>query len=282
MKISKATYRRGNVEYKLNSKDLNKKLYNSKYREFLFCPEDGCNAWLSFVERKKNDSSFFRTWSKKKHKEGCPYEVSYNNEDKEGDRIIGEQLTKITDKHIYDKLMRTYEWMIGMKDPVEKPITLIRKIKCRIEKPKGELSLFIKDRNINAGRAPYILTRRYDKLDKNDIDEIRCIFGEIRSMAILNKHAYINLTPKEENGAKIYFSDHFFKNDKFEFDESEFRKLYLLKEYIDYLIRNREAISCCCIGRIRKVDIGYNIHPHKYTGFIINGLGFYDLIRVNG
>lgn len=280
MKISKAVYRRGNVEYELNSKDLDKKLYNSKYREFLFCPENGCNALLSFVERKKNDSSFFRTWSKKEHKEGCPYEVSYYNEDKEGDRVIGEQLTKITDKHIYDKLMRTYEWMIGMKDPVENPISLIRKIKYRIGKPKGDLTFLIKDKNVNSGRAPYILTRRYDRLDKNDINKIRCIFGEIRSMAILNKHAYINLTPKEENGAKIYFSDYFFKNDKFEFDESEFQKLNLLKDYIDYLTKNRDKISCCCIGKVRKVKNGYNIHPNKYNGFIINGLGFNDLIRI--
>ena len=41
MKISEAVYRIGNVENKLQSLELNKNIYYSKYRGYLFCPEQG-------------------------------------------------------------------------------------------------------------------------------------------------------------------------------------------------------------------------------------------------
>lgn len=81
MKVSEAVYRRGNVEEIIHFSLLDKNLYFSKYRGYLFCPEQGCEAWLCYVESKKTNSGYFRTWSKKEHKEGCPYEVNYDDAD---------------------------------------------------------------------------------------------------------------------------------------------------------------------------------------------------------
>lgn len=216
MKISEAIYRRGNVEQKIHVSSLDRASYNSKYRGYLYCPEGGCNAWLCYVERKKNESSFFRTWSKKEHKEGCPYEVKYDKTDESPYRKAGEHYINLSNKHIDEKLRRTYEQMImNNPNPAKKAIKLTkRKIKGRVEEVKEEPALFNEGVDDNGGREPYILTRRFDKLDDLDVEKIRCVFGEVRSISIFDNHAYINLTNKTDKSIKIYFSEYFKANNK--------------------------------------------------------------------
>ncbi|MDD4778680.1 MAG: hypothetical protein PHV53_10395 [Fermentimonas sp.] len=276
MKISMAIYRRDDIEKVINVADLNRTLYNTRYRGYLFCLEDGCNAWLCYVESKKNDSGFFRTWSKKEHKEGCPYEVNYDKFNDGSLRKFGDKNINISNKHINEKLRRTYEQIfLNISNPGKSPVKLIYgEVNRREEELKGEPALFDLGINIDGEREPYILTRRFDKLDESDIDKTRCVFGEVRSMSILNNHAYINLTNKTEKSIKIYFSEYFRAG-----NTPVFENLHLIKQYIDELRKQRLKINCCCIGWITKVRSGFNIHPDRFNGFILNGLGFYEIIR---
>lgn len=108
MKIEKAIYSKGEVVEEILATSLTRVLYYQKYRGYLFCPEPDCNAVLSFVERKKNNLKYFRTWSKKKHKVGCKYEVNYDGVNIGKGKTGEEERFNVSDSHVANKLKRAF------------------------------------------------------------------------------------------------------------------------------------------------------------------------------
>ena len=278
MKIVEAIYKKDNIVEQILADSLTKEIYYKKYREYLFCPKPDCNAMLSFVILKKNDLGYFRTWSKKKHKEGCPFEVVYDDDFNIGKgKSSGEELYNVSDNHVIEKLKRVFEEMMKDKSTTNISRQKAKAIKKNINMNSIEASAeatFNKGTDINDGREPYILTRMYDKLDQSDFEKTRCVIGYVYNMYILENHAFINITPKTNNSVKIKFNNFFIENNL-----TQYKKFNFVKDYIDSLKKQGKELICCCIGKVKKVPNGINIHPYKYNGFTLNGLHFYEIIN---
>lgn len=250
-----ALYLKGDIVEKVLAKSITRKLYFQKYRGYLFCPIEGCNAHLSFVEHKKNNHKFFRTWSKSKHRKGCPNEIEYDDEYAVNNNFKGKLLFNISDEHINKCLKRAYEQFNDkIVTIIRTPINKIYKKEIgKIKKLNGQPSLFNEGKELIEGKEPYILIRKYNDLDETDYGHVRCVFGYVHNMYLLNRHGYINLTGKIDNSIKIYFCEDFVVNNQVQFDHFN-----LIKTYIDECKKNNKNVICLCIGKIFKVKSGIN------------------------
>jgi len=255
MKIEEAKYIVDGSTVKASK--LTKYDYFKKYRGYLKCMEDDCSALLSFVERKINNSKYFRTWSKSPHKEGCPYEVMYDDESSIANGDNPENLANLTDKHIMDRLKRAYENLfIGKPFIKHERKTTNNKITSKV----GSIihpALFGEGSD-TAGKQPYILVRQFNKLDESDYNQVRCVIGRVISIQLHEEHGYINLTRKQPESV-LHF--------------------HLFKDFLDKCKKDKIDVICCCIGKVIKVNSGINICPDRYNAFILNGLSYYDLFR---
>ena len=94
--------------------------------------------------------------------------------------------------------------------------------------------------------------------------------------------SYINFyTNNNERVVKVCFNEDFINisNENM----AVFEKFNILLQYIRIMKRLQKPIICCCIGKItraKKVDGIYsiNIHPDRWQGFTLNGLGFYEVL----
>lgn len=278
MKIREANYVRGSISQRIHAAILTRTDYIRKYRGFLFCTELGCKALMSFVERKKNNLKFFRTWSKSKHKEGCPYEVLYDEGDvaRPDDRHV--KFINLTDNHIMDKLLRTYE-AIGKIEDIPKHREIGEKGNNKKTKIGGvslRSTLNNEGENLISGRQPYLLTRYFDKIDSKDIGEVRCIVGTVHSIRLHEKHGYINLTPKGPNSVKVCFTEAFVKSEK---NVAQYPNFHIFKQFHEQCKKNSIPVICCCVGRLGYAKLGVNVYPDRYNGFILNGRSYYDILR---
>lgn len=278
MKIQDAFYKRDNKIEIISAMQLSRKDYATKYRGFLYCIEPDCNALLSFVEWKKHNTKFFRTWSKSKHKNGCPCEVLYGDPARNSSFISGQEFTNLTDEHIKDKLKRAFE---SVSCKIHKPF--INKA-LKNKKPTGNIiesnilypALFDEGEDNASAKQPYILTRPFDKLDENDIGKVRCVYGTVKSIRLFKNHGYINLTNKGPNSVKICFNEAFVKS---EINRNQYPNFEVLNVYFNDPRNDEVPVICCCVGRLGLAKTGINIYPDRYNGFTLNGLGYYDLIN---
>ncbi len=276
MKILKAIYKNGKLNKEVHAIEISHSEYVSKFRGKLYCTEENCSAMLSFVERKKTNLKYFRTWSKSKHKEGCPNEVSYHDE-KYVNGISGEyEKLYFSDSHISDSLRRMFEKLTvnGEMEP-SKDKKKSRKVTNSVVSENSNIKgVLFEEKYRNPGKKePYILTRNIENLDDADVDEIRCVFGNVKHMALFDDYGYINFRNTKESNVKVHFSKFF--TDK---NEAQYNDFDRIKDYIDVEKKHGDVI-CCCVGRVRKVKKGYNIHPDRTTGFEINGKNYYDILR---
>jgi hypothetical protein len=275
MSIQEVQCRKNGRSEIINAMNITIQLYLKHYRGSLFCIEPDCNAKMSFVERRKNNTKYFRTWSKSKHKKDCPFEVIYSDEGYSKFKVGEEFNINLTDSHIEEKLKRAYEAIIknvirGTQSLKKNPIkTPNNKLKDKIVP-----ALFSEGIDQTNKKRPYILTRRFDKLDQEDFGEVRCIVGTVTTIQLQPNHAYINFTRKGPNSVKVCFTESFVRENATQFNNFE-----VLQTYCNKKINNSEFVICCCIGKVRRVDTGINIYPDRYKSFTLNGLGFYDILK---
>lgn len=279
MKISEAYYINGNnPPIKKNASDITKRDYLTIYRGHLYCTVPECKALLSFIERKKNAMKYFRTWSKSKHKDGCPNEVTYNDEHFRTISNGNKKLINLSDRHILDKLKRAYESTLIPRPGAISGSKGIKNSKNKGKKEDTDIhaALFDEGNDSASEKQPYILTIKFDKLDSTDFGEVRCVIGYIQSIYLFDTHGYINLAKKGPNSVKVFFSRAFVNDEK---NSTQYRSFNVLRDYY-YKNRSKEnPILCCCVGRIEPAKNGINVCPDRYNGFTINGLGYYDIIR---
>lgn len=277
MKIKEADYIRGSLVERVQATTLTKWDYLKTYRGYLFCTEPECNALMSFVERKKNNLKFFRTWSKSEHKEGCPNEVLYDDDEIETRSEGHGEFVNLTDNHIMDKLLRTYE-AIGKNERAHGKKEIDKSKNKRVEVGGGSLqpALYDEGEDLESGRQPYLLTRYFDRIDAEDIGEVRCIVGTVHSIRLHEKCGYINLTKKGPNSVKVCFTEAFVKSER---NITQYPKFEVLKEFFEQNEKSDIPVICCCVGRLGYANLGINVYPDRYNGFILNGLSFYEILR---
>ncbi|MCB2356895.1 hypothetical protein [Clostridium estertheticum] len=255
----------------IKAKDLSRGLYFSKYKGYLYCKEEECTAKLNFVDG-NNRVKFFRTNPSTNHKIGCPSEVNHDENAGETKKKSYENRLNINNKHMNDTLERAFKKFISGSASnggvFNKKPKYINSIKIKGDNVGGNPELFNDGLDI-IGRGPNISTRFFSNLEKNDEGQIRCVIGYVNSMQLMQRHGYINLTPKGQNSVKVHFAEYFVVN-----NESEFNNMKIIDEYINLMNSIKEPIICCCIGRIKYVKIGINILIDRYQGFALNGMGF--------
>ncbi|MFD0672647.1 hypothetical protein [Cohnella sp. GCM10027633] len=278
MKIEKALYKSGDIQKPIAASLLTKDLYEAEYRKKLFCTESGCKTLLSFVERKDTESKFFKTWPKKVHKEGCKNAVEYSDNEGAGATNTEEESKyRPSSKQIRDKLKRAYESYTKKPEHSEDSTTNVPHNHYGGSEASGDsgaATLASDAVEKDTGKGPYIYTRLFDALSEADLREVRCVIGQVRSMYVFDDYAYINLTPKQQGSVKIRFQPDFVANNKTEFAQFE-----LFKKYVNLKRSLKEEVICCCIGTIKKANLGYNIEPDSYINFTFNGMGYYEIIE---
>lgn len=274
MKMDKALYKRKGIAREIMAKDISRKQYYKEYRGYLFCPEDGCKAKLSFVQR-KNSTKYFRTFPSTSHKDGCPNEVEYDDVNEYYIANSFEKRLNISNKHMKNVLDRAFDRLQGKSNNnqnINKDRRSIYKKNKGMENV-GVAELFGKGIDIEYGKEPYIITRMYNEINREDDNQIRCVIGYVHNMQLLRRHGYINLTQKTVNSVKIHFAEYFVVN-----NESEFNNMNIVESYIKLMKLKKQDIVCCCIGRIKYVNTGINIILDRHQGFTLNGMRFYEII----
>ncbi|WP_026881467.1 hypothetical protein [Clostridium akagii] len=272
--MEEALYKQNNIEININAKNLTRVLYFSKYKSHLYCKEKDCSAELNFVDG-KNGSKFFRTNASTNHKFGCPSEVGHNERTIENKKKQYENRINITNKHMNNTLERAFNKFIN--DSIDKGDGIHKKKYSNPQSVKGNNGNYspelFNDGVDSIVRGPNISTIIYSNIEKNDEGEIRCVIGYVNNMQLMERHGYMNLTPKMENSVKVHFAEYFVVN-----NESEFYNMTIVNKYIKLMKSKEEKVVCCCIGRIKYAKIGINIILDRYQGFILNGMGFYQIL----
>jgi hypothetical protein len=272
MKIENALYIRDNILEKVSASDLSREDYFKQYKGFLYCAEDDCNAKLNFVQT-KNNTKYFRTFPSTDHKEGCPNEVSYDDETRHANQF--DAIINISNNHIRDVLERAFNKFLNVQKPnvrsdkKRENVNIVEGLRSG-----GIAALFNEGSDLAGGKEPYIVTRWYNQITKADDMQVRCIIGYVSNIQLLgNNHAYINLTPKIENSVKVHFAEQFKAN-----NGPEFEKMNIIENYIKLEKKLKKKIVCCCIGRVKFVNTGINILIDRSNGFTLDGMTFYEIL----
>ncbi|MBY6837823.1 hypothetical protein FDG50_11565 [Clostridium botulinum] len=276
MKIDKALFKKGNISKDIKAINTTRDQYYKYYRGYLFCAESECKAKLSFVERKGN-IKFFRTFPSTPHKKGCLNEVVYEDTIEETRLKYLVSKINLSNKHIINKLESAFDKFKNKNiEVVTSNYGENGKIhtKNNSSKTKGnEAELFDEGIESKDGKEPYIITRIYNEIEKDDDTRIRCIIGCVHNIQLMERHGYINLTPKKVDSVKVHFAEYFVVN-----NEAEFNNMNIIDSYINFMKLNKQQIICCCIGRVKYVKSGINIILDRYQGFTLNGLKFYEIV----
>ena len=224
----KARYVYGGISAEVRITDINKDLYDSKYRGFLYCPNSECNAKLEYMSKR----NCFRSCDKNQHIKGCDYFRNNANSD-------NGKTSPITDQKIANALKyRLDQFLDPEKKIVDKPDTKrnhsrkgLKKIKF-CEAGKIDASLINKEHGICTGE--YIKSVVF----KNEP----------------NEHIYINFV-----SGKI---DILVDSEKIK------PKLKKIAQDIDTVIKTGKRVVCMCYGEVvRKKQIcgekEFNILPEN-------------------
>lgn len=272
MKIPKALYiNDGKKDFKF-PQQLDKDLYNEKFKNKLFCHFYGCNSKISFNER-KNGYKSFSTWNKSSHAEDCPYCVTYKDKIKRSNVVDIEVDTSLSQSHI-DKIFKRLNEKLNYENNLYNSIEDKTKGSKLVSEngTQENIQPIIGNSDSSTLKPPKVYIRALDELSKMDFSKIRCVYGTIKNMQIDNnedgsKYAYMNFESSEIN-ASICFPPAFVISNQVIFDKFE-----LPKEYIN---NSPENFFCNCIGDVKskkgKLFKGYNVNIFQAEAIRINNI----------
>ncbi|MBP2032736.1 hypothetical protein J2Z42_001410 [Clostridium algifaecis] len=272
MKIPKALYIDDNRKDFKFPQQLDKDLYNERFKNKLFCHFYGCNAKISFNER-KDGYKYFSTWNKSSHAEDCPYCVTYKDEIKRS-KVLDKQVdTNLSQSHI-DKIFKRLDGKLKYENNLDTTVTDEQNGSKLVNEngTKENIQPIIGDSDSSTTKPPKVYIRALDELSKRDFNKIRCVYGSIKNMQIEknqdgSKYAYMNFDSSEVN-ASICFPPAFAVNNQVLID-----KFDLLREYIN---TNSETFLCQCIGDVKskkgKPFKGYNVNIFQAEAIRINDI----------
>lgn len=271
VRIGEAIYRRKGIVELLKPFDINRKSYNEKYKNFLFCPYPNCTSRVSFIDSTLK-IKYFRTWKKDVHIEGCPYSIKYEDLIKIRRKKNPDYNYRLSDAHIDSVLQRAYDLSNSKKNSKNNSTKHKSPKKTYTDEfiePIGDATLGEGTETITNGREPSIYTRNLDNLNDEDVDKVRCVIGEVKFMWIDKEFSYINLN-SQGNQVKVHFNEAFIAS-----NSSEYSLFHYLKRFIN---ENKNSI-CCVVGEVSKDKSGYNIKPDRFNGFSLNNKKLYSIVN---
>jgi len=262
---------------KILYKYLDKDLYNSKYKGYLFCISDGCNAMIKFTHR-KNGKKFYSTWNGQgeDHDISCPYYLRLKGKVERKKILEQIQSAPITDEHIAKTIANKSKNLKMKEELIQKSIK--KKTKKIIEGDSTTITTSSDNGEIDSNGNSKV---RIFSLDSNYItpDYIgyrKCVFGKIKSahFDINHGYAYINLA-NEQYQISIYFPESFYS------DPVKTTKA-ALQNFINTIeenIKKEKELVIICVGMIRHKEKkkGLNVHVINPIHLMVNDLSYNDI-----
>lgn len=280
-KIEWAKYSNEEGNENVFCEDIDKTLYDEKYKGHLSCI-NGCSARIKFTAR-RDGSKFFSTWNKEGNlhdKEYCPLNVKYKG--KIGRKRIKDiyEQADISDEHIKGTINRKIQ---ALKDKDNKDVEdATGKSTLKIE-DAGEMKVAATTDSGRTGDAQqkrvYINSLEAKILTPDYIDMRLCIYGKISNPQICSndsgaKYAYLNLDNTKYN-VSAYLPEAFYA------EQGNSAKLEQFISILENLIDNGEELVLIAVGMIkRKKGGGLEVVIEKPEHLVINE-DTYDKILVN-
>ncbi len=227
----------------LKLENVNKCIYELKYRNHLFCPNKECNARLKFVPKKNGTIKMFQSIAKKEHVEGCPYKIEYKKYNS----------PKLNDEFTEKKIIDALKWQMlqfGTQG------SYINKINPKKSKHK------VYNKRTESSKRYY----NCDSVDESLIGDTIVVGGYIYSVKIVDKcpdniHAYINFHMSSNSRVSIPFS-----NNQLDKENETFEIFKQIKSKWENT-PNGKGLVCLCFGKINKTDTGFKILPYNNVSF---------------
>lgn len=263
--ILSATYKTDELEKEVFLEDMTHNLYETVYKNNLYCPFSPCPARMVYVAGNVRPSHF-RKWQGDKHDTNCLFDLEEELSRKK--RSVGKgALTSISRKHVKSVLRSAHDIL------EEKPLNKPNKTKpprppviyeadsnkqppgvATLKKPSDEEGIL----EGGLGREPNVYKRFVDNLSDQDIGSTLCVMGELTDIQLEADSANFTLT-RNSVSAKIVFEEAFIVN-----NPNDFNRFWYLKRY---LVDNPNA-KCGCVGEIRRSRDGcFEIIPFNYYEF---------------
>ncbi|MGB7605347.1 MAG: hypothetical protein WBL93_07695 [Lutisporaceae bacterium] len=275
-KIQYANYIREDEHELVYYEDLNEDIYEEKYKGYLFCNTEGCNAQLRFTER--NDGvTFFSTWNNQLdlHDENCRFRIVKSGE-VDAATTYGSYVTvTITDDRILESLKRKSKDLQTERKP-GKPRNN-RTTPQSKEVGTKEVPKFIDIPNAET-QVDKAQGLRINSIDANFagsfINQRRIIFGLVKSAEFKNEgHALINLNVNAKD-TRLYIPPAFYSENTSRADLNNF--INVINKEI-----NNGPIVILCAGFIRETDDFLNIDVINPNLIETNGKTYFEVIYTN-
>jgi hypothetical protein len=277
----------GHDEY-VDLDDVNDNNYENYYKGYLFCPNQVCEARISYASGKKR--TYFKTWQPNRldgeivdqHVGACPYRVVRGRGDLIG-RIDPNSYSELSEEHVKEVLRRAHEKLVNPEKEKE------RKNRRNSKKNKGSSTVIQVDDTLSTRgkpglkvadmltkeKEPRVYSRSISEILDEDYASVKCVYGFVESMTLNSDYPFITL--KEENGrkARILFSEAFSVN-----NGAIFNNLSILKDYIESQKRKGQNPVACCLGQItRDDDFEINIVFENIVSLAVDNKGYYRIAR---
>jgi hypothetical protein len=205
----------------IHTSDIDLESYNKKYRGYLFCPTELCDAKLVFVLR-TSKPSYFRTWKGHNHNESCLYhfERIANKTGKRTEETISVQMSNNQKRNA---LKEAYELSQLTDEDLERRKQLSEKRKRTKKKPitsgkeaTTQLEISLNDEDFQSSgelkqRQPRLLKRNINTLTQTDIGKPRVLTGVIEQI-IEDESTILMKIYKGNKMVSVKFEEAFFAN----------------------------------------------------------------------
>ncbi|HDR6956459.1 MULTISPECIES: hypothetical protein [Bacillus] len=270
--VDEVIYRTESEEFTINVDSMTTQEYESKYRGFLFCAYEGCNAKMSFVYDSLQNRGYFRNWRLEKHSSQCDYHTK-EEKGKAGRYKEGEVFGILTRKQKSDSLDRAFE-LLSMTEEEKRKKREARRSDSKKEKvtngsPKPDTKIVF-DLS-DARTSPKIddtvkprlgSSKMADRVKDTDIGKTKTVYGFLKSLSYVEKQATITI--EHENVLVDFkFEEVFTAN-----SPDAIGYFHHIQRYLNEYTK----VPFAALGEIRK-----NRHTDRFEVFVYDS----DSIKIN-
>lgn len=247
-----AYYKDGKASLKIQAKDISSiKEYREKYRNHLFCSEDGCEAKIELAHRRS--IPYFRTWQNSKHAPDCYF--SFENSPQKSPHRGGENvLGLVSAQHkkaalqYSDRKRKEDEGQVAKRGRTSsttdrrRPVDAVTRTVATVDANAEAI--------VTGIREPRIPTRKCGDVTDKDIDQAINVRGYIVSAIIEETSISLLFDTASDNKVRIFFYNRFRDNSRQAYD-------WIAQIAAD--INHGARIFASCIGICEKKADCYSI-----------------------
>lgn len=210
--VDEVIYRTETEEITINVDSMTTQEYENKYRGFLFCTNEGCDAKMSFVYDSLLQRGYFRNWRLEKHSPQCDHHTD-NVKGKTGTYKEGEVFGILTRKQKSASLDRAFD-LLSMTEEEKRRRREERRNKPQKEKvtnsspkPDTKIVLDLSDEGtaskVDGSAKPRLgSSKMADRIKDTDIRKTKTVYGFLKSVSYEKKQATITI---ENNNVLVDF-----------------------------------------------------------------------------